>query len=250
MLKAVLFDVDDTLIDWGLFDGPWEAMETKHLHNVFEFICSDVHPLTDVEAYRTEYHRRTRAAWIEARTTLRSPHLGKLLVETAVALGVPGESLDMQACLNAYQWAAVHKTEVFPDVAEALTLLRTHGLRFGLVTNAFHPMTLRDIELGEHGILDFFPECRITAADIGYLKPHPEIFEAALQCLGVKASEAVFVGDNLVADVAGAQAAGMLGVMRVRQGYTLPRTGLVIPDAMITSLMQLPALFDEWFSGW
>jgi putative hydrolase of the HAD superfamily len=106
---------------------------------------------------------------------------------------------------------------------------------------------MRDFELTDHGILDFFPDCRVTAADAGYLKPHPEIFEYALNKLGVSADEAVFVGDNAVADIAGAQGAGMRAILR-RKADRLPATsGLVIPDATITSLRELPAILDAWF---
>lgn len=247
MLKAILFDLDDTLIDWAEFDGPWEVMEDIHLHNVFEYIHKNIHPMDNVNAYIEEYIKRMRQAWMDARTTLRAPHLGTILIDTAEALGVPPNMLKVEACLDAYAWQAVKKTRVFPDVVEALTLLKERGIIMGIVTNAFHPMGLRDKELAQHGILDFFPSCRISAADFGYLKPHREIFETALKCLDVSPDEAIFVGDNLVADVAGAQSAGMLGVLRVTKNYDPSDRHIVQPDAMIHSLLELPALIDDWF---
>jgi HAD superfamily hydrolase (TIGR01509 family) len=246
MLKAVLFDLDDTLIDWSKFTIGWDAMEARHLQNVFEHLCS-LHTLDDVKLFTREYVRRVQDAWIDARTTLRSPHLGRLLVDTAVSLGVPIDSVDMQRCLDSYAWRAVQDTALFPEVIEVLTLLRDRGLKLGFVTNAFHPSPLRDYELTDHGILDFFPDCRVTAADAGYLKPHPEIFEFALNKLGVTADEAVFVGDNAVADIAGAQGAGMLAVLRRKRDKLPATSGLVVPDATITDLRELPAILDKWF---
>lgn len=246
MLKAVLFDIDDTLIDWSKFTAGWDVMEARHLQNVFEHL-STLHTLSDVKTFTREYIRRTQDSWIDARATLRSPHLGRLLVDTAVSLGVPIDVVDMQRCLDSYAWRAVQQTAPFPEVVEVLTLLRDRGLKLGFVTNSFHPSPLRDTELTDHGILDFFPDCRVTAADAGYLKPHPEIFDFALNKLGMTADEAVFVGDNAVADIAGAQGAGMRAILR-RKADRLPvNNGLVVPDATITSLHELPAILDTWF---
>lgn len=250
MLKAILFDLDDTLIDWRGFSGQWDVFEAPHLRYVFDYISQEIHPLDDPDRYTSEYLRRTRDAWAMARSNLRAPHLGQILVESAAALGVPKDRLDMQRCMEVYRWGQVDGTVVFPDVFEVLPTLRDTGLKFGIVTNAFQPMTLRDAEMRLHGLLDFFPDCRISAADVGYLKPHPTIFEYALKCLGTTAAETIFVGDNPVADIAGSQAAGLRAVLRVKQPALPLISGLVVPDAAINTLRELPPILDDWFPGW
>ncbi|MBC8100178.1 MAG: hypothetical protein H7Y11_12100, partial [Armatimonadetes bacterium] len=102
MLKAILFDLDDTLIDWGGFTIGWENMESQHLANVFDHFQFEQRPQIDLKSYTAEYVRRVRESWVEARNTLRAPHLGRLLVDSAVAVGVPIEAVDMQRCLEAY----------------------------------------------------------------------------------------------------------------------------------------------------
>lgn len=250
MLKTVLFDLDDTLLDWSGLTTDWATMETKHLHHVVEFIRSEGHDLGDGHAYAAEFHNRTTAAWAAARTSLRAPHLGSVLVETAVALGVPANALDQRRCLEAYKWGAVEGTAMFPEAPATLKLLHDNGIKVGIVTNAYQPMWLRDVEIQMHGLLDFFPDCRISAADIGYLKPHPAIFQAALQCCGSHADETVFVGDDLEADVAGAQAAGIQAVLRASRRSKPLLGGPVVPDATIQRLDELPAVLDSWFPGW
>jgi putative hydrolase of the HAD superfamily len=250
MLKAILFDLDDTLIDWSNFTDNWEVRESKHLRRVFEYICREVYPLTDWEAYSQAYFQRVRDAWSSARETLIAPHLGRVLIDTAVALGIPEDSLGVEECLRAYSWTAPESTFVFPDVAGALRVLRDRGIRFGIVTNAFQPMTLRDIEMKTHGLLDYFPECRLSAADVGYLKPSPKIFYAALACLGTTPQETLFVGDNPVADIAGAQGVGMKAVMRVKHPSQPLISGLVVPDGAINTLNDLLLLLDKWYVGW
>jgi HAD superfamily hydrolase (TIGR01549 family) len=250
LLKAILFDLDDTLIDWSTFTENWEVREEKHLRSVFDYISREIHPLTDWSAYKQGYFERVRDAWLGARESLIAPHLGRILVEAAVAQGIPDGSLEIQACLDAYRWSAPESTYAFPDVPAALKVLRENNIKIGIVTNAFQPMTLRDIEMKTHGLLDFFPDCRLSAADVGYLKPHPKIFQAALECIGTTAEETVFVGDNPVADIAGAQGAGLKAVMRVKHPSQPLISGLVVPDGAINTLNDLLVLLDKWYPGW
>jgi putative hydrolase of the HAD superfamily len=72
------------------------------------------------------------------------------------------------------------------------------------------------------------------------MKPHRSIFEAALQQAQVTAAEAVMVGDSLKADIEGARAAGMRGILLRRSGE---RPASLAPDiSLITSLYQLHSL--------
>ncbi|NWF68441.1 MAG: HAD family hydrolase [Chloroflexi bacterium] len=251
MLKGILFDLDDTLIDWSDFSDNWEVRELQHLRGVYDYVHREVHPLSvDLETYAQEYYKRVRDAWMGARESLLAPHLGRILLETAQHMGAPADKLDMQRCLDEYRWAAPQSTSAFPDAREGLQILRAHGIRVGIVTNAFQPMSLRDIEMRAHGLLEFFPDCRISAADVGYLKPHPTIFKTALECLGTKPEETLFVGDNPVADIAGAQGAGLKGVLRVKHPTQPLISGVIVPDGAINTLHDLLLLLDKWYPGW
>jgi putative hydrolase of the HAD superfamily len=250
MLKAILFDLDDTLIDWGDFAGDWERIERPHLTKVYEYLCRIDDPTGDLDDFEEAYFRYGQMAWLHARNTMIAPHLGQILVKAAEEIGVPGDALDVEECLRVYDWSAVPGTSPFPDAREGLAMLRDRGIRFGIVTNAYQPMWLRDTEMAEHGLLDFFPECRFSAADVGVVKPHSDIFNTALECLGTSPEETIFIGDNPVADIAGAQAAGMQAVLRVNHHSRPLLSGLVVPDGAINTLMELPAILDDWFPGW
>ena len=75
------------------------------------------------------------------------------------------------------------------------------------------------------------------------MKPHPEAFRALLDAVGVEPAQAVFVGDRLHDDVAGATALGMRTVW-VRND-AVPRAD-VEPDAVIDELAELVAVVDGW----
>ncbi|MFI6436693.1 TIGR01458 family HAD-type hydrolase [Streptomyces sp. NPDC050759] len=78
-------------------------------------------------------------------------------------------------------------------------------------------------------------------------KPSPAFFEAALARLGVRADEALMVGDDIESDVLAAQRAGLTGVL-VKTGKYLPethRSASGTPDHVIDSFADLPALLAE-----
>ena len=250
-LKAVLFDMDDTLIDWEGWSGDWQGIERHHLQGVFDYLAQKQRPLrTSFDAFRELYGQRSRQAWLDARDSLRAPHIGEILMSVLGECGVVAdETVGMKECLEAYCWKPIPGVVVFPDVPRFLKLLQDRGICLGIVTNASQPMWLREAELTAFELLDYFPvhAARISAADVGYLKPHESIFRAALEAVGATAEETVFIGDNPVADVAGAQAMGMKAVLRV--GHPAPHliSGLIVPDAAVNSFDELPAVLDEWF---
>jgi FMN phosphatase YigB (HAD superfamily) len=62
--------------------------------------------------------------------------------------------------------------------------------------------------LAREGLLGRFQTVQISA-EVGFRKPHPRIFEAALQELKLKGEEVLFVGDHPVDDILGARKMGM-----------------------------------------
>ena len=249
-LKAVLFDFDDTLIDWSGVSVNWRDIEATRLERVHDYVASassgyqaSFEKLIDV------YWKRTRRAWSEGRVNLRAPIMPKILLKTLRDLGAADEQLDDQLILEIYDWRAVPGTRVFPDVPPLLELLREQGVKIGIVTNASQPMWMRDAELRTFGLIDYFPDCRISGADAGYLKPHRRIFEMALGRLGTDPEDTVFVGDNPIADIAGAQALGMHAVRRVNPGSSY--NGRVAePHKTLQSFAELPAILDGWYPEW
>jgi HAD superfamily hydrolase (TIGR01509 family) len=250
MIKAILFDLDDTLLDWSGRTQSWDEFNFKHIGYVFSYVHEQLHPLEDLAAFHEVFWQRTLQQWNEAKTTLRAPHVGDLLIETCLEFGVPAERLVLDDLVDAYQWGPIPGVVPFIDVLEVLPRLRQRGLILGLVTNAFQPIRMRARELQAFGLLEYLDErCLVSAADIGYLKPHPHIFRVALQALNLTAEEVIFVGDSREADIAGAQNIGMRAVQRVNEETTKILNAAIVPDAKITNLHQLEALLDSWYPG-
>jgi HAD superfamily hydrolase (TIGR01509 family) len=89
-----------------------------------------------------------------------------------------------------------------------LEALRNRGLKLAIVSNTASPGWLLMPVLEQQGLVERV-DAVVLSSEVGKRKPHPAIFERALAELGVRAEEALFVGDRLDADVYGASRVGM-----------------------------------------
>ena len=94
---------------------------------------------------------------------------------------------------------------LFPDTIEALTDLKRSGLKLGVISNFDNRIYSVMKSLN---ILHFFDTVTLSS-ETGYCKPDREIFDAAIQALGVPASEVLLVGDSLRDDVEAGMRAGL-----------------------------------------
>ena len=126
-------------------------------------------------------------------------------------------------------WEHAHNFDLFDDVFPVLETLREHGLKLGLVSN-----TGRDVdEFLSHHRLTF--DAALSSRVHGKVKPHPTIFRAVLERLGVRPEDAAMVGDSPEDDLQGAKALGMHAFLVDREGL-YPEDEDRLPD-----LSALPA---------
>lgn len=124
---------------------------------------------------------------------------------------------------------------VFPDAESVLQQLRRRGYRLGIVTNG--PKISQRIKLVESGMASLVDVVLISDEE-NIAKPAPEIFIRAADRLGVSVSDCVFVGDNPMTDIRGADSAGMKTVWL--EGYCpWPGDLAITPDSTITRLSEL-----------
>ena len=160
-LRGLLFDFDDTLVDWSGVRLGWREIEAARLTRVCEYVQRKTRDSRlNTSSLLEIYLQRTRAAWAEARLSLRAPHMPSILMGALEERDVAIDRLDAEEVIQAYGWNVVPGAVVFPDVPPALKMLREQGIKLGIVTNASQPMSMRDAELATHGLLEFFPDCR------------------------------------------------------------------------------------------
>jgi putative hydrolase of the HAD superfamily len=135
------------------------------------------------------------------------------------------------------RWMLHENFTLFDDVLPVLEELRRHGQKLGLVSNGERDLD----EFVAHHALEV--DVAIGSRAFGRTKPHPSIFAAALERLGVEPADAAMVGDSYADDIEGARALGMRAFLLDRDGRYPDE-----PDRLPT-LLALPAALGLVSSG-
>jgi HAD superfamily hydrolase (TIGR01662 family) len=147
-------------------------------------------------------------------------------------LDVDGDLLD--EVLRIEQEAWWQGAHLDPAALPLLDMLRANGVRVGVCSNAPYRVRSLHAQLVFLG-LDTHLDAVTFSAEVGWRKPSPRIFAAALRALGTNASATVMVGDSEVHDIAGAHATGMRAVLLCKTGAH-PHTEA---DAVIAALGEM-----------
>ncbi len=189
MIKAILFDLDQTLIDFI-------TMKKK---------------ASEKAAY----------AMVKAGLKIEKKTAGKELFDFYLKNGIDGNTAFQEfikkhngemsdkilaAALNAYLDAKRHYVKPYPEVIPILKKLKKKGIKLAIVTDA--PRLKAYMRLDAMGITDFF-DVVVGFEDTGEQKPSCLPFRKALKELSIKPEEAMMVGDWPDKDVLGAQKVGM-----------------------------------------
>ena len=209
-VQAVLFDLDDTLVDTAAaFAAAVAAVAEEFLPHLEParypevlatwradtggYYQAHVDGLID---YRTQ--RRSRAEQIQERFD------GKALSEAGF-----GRWTQVWDRAFTTSWVA------FDDAVPALSALRSAGLGVGCVTNAAESQ--QRAKLAATGLTETVP-LLVTLDTFGVGKPDPRVFHEAVRRLDVPAQRVLYVGDEPVIDARAASAAGLRGVWLDRPG--------------------------------
>jgi putative hydrolase of the HAD superfamily len=206
--RAVLLDALGTLVE---LEPPWPLLQStlarRHGIAVSE---SDAKPamLAEMAYYRSHHHE---GADEDSLAELRL-RCARVLRENLPQAGSLGDEEMVEALLDCLRF------NPYPDAAPALAALRAAGLRLAIVSN--WDCSLRSVlaDLGLAGAVDAI----VVSAEVGARKPDTQIFLAALEQLRRGPDEAVFVGDSLETDVAGARAAGVRALLLERDAPATP----------------------------
>lgn len=239
--RAVLFDFGDTLVCFGPVDK--KAMFEKAAWRTYRMWARRNRRMPD---YRRFYlHHWFAMRWQFAKTLVLRRELDtmRMLRRASRKLWLSGSSdFFEELAWNWYKPLAEVAT-VEPCTPDVLQKLTDDGYQLAIVSNTFIPGFVLDRHLAQLGLLHFFPT-RIYSSDVGYRKPSPRIFQAALEALEVPAHHAAFIGDLPEIDLRGARRVGMHAVWR-----RPPEAHETVPEdcAVIDSLGELPEALQRFF---
>ena len=229
--KGIGFDWAYTLMHLGSED------DVVPLKKVFDYLSSKNLSLPDFKEFLDETRKIFFPMIEESRLTNKEARFEVVLQKIIHQFEIPlnGE-ITLGNLLEIYYMEVYSKRKLYPEVMSVLNSLKSMGVRMGVVSNTTNPRFMKENEMQAAGLKTYF-EFAIYSSDTPYRKPHPSIFELAIENLGMKPEEILFVGDNLSLDIVGAKSVGMKSAWVNRGRKKIPAG--VEPDYELHSLEDL-----------
>jgi putative hydrolase of the HAD superfamily len=236
-VKAVLFDMFDTL----MMIEKDHAFYSPALRAAYGFLAENGVSVS-FEEFSRVYVEARDALYAKADVNLEEPHFNVRISDALKRLGYEyGVSDGLVVGATDAFCEAFMKYVNIDENAERI-LQKLHGkYKLGIVSNFAIPECVTKL-LEKEGLTGFFDVVVVSGA-VNKRKPSVEIFTKALEQLGVKAQDAVFVGDTVDADVQGAKAAGMRTIYIERR--LQKDAEAACPDQTIKNLNQLSKTIER-----
>ena len=240
-LRAVLFDLGGTLM---YEHATWDAINARADEALTNYLRAEGLEL-NLSTFPREFRKRLRKYFQQREKDLLETTYSFVLRDVLKDKGygdVPENTLrnalDQLFAITQTNWVLEE------DTLPTLQKLEEDGYRMGLISNAGDDQDVQQLAR-RFGIARYF-DFILTSAACSYRKPHRRIFELALSNWYFLPSEAVMVGDNLDADIRGAQRVGLFAVwLSRRAGEPTEEQRTIKPDASIAALSELPAFLDH-----
>lgn len=192
-MKAVLFDLDNTLVDW-------KTMKHKACDSALNAMIEAGLKMTHADAKKLLFEM------YEEHGVEDQKIFDKFLKKT---IGKVDYRI-LSEGIAAYRSSKNDWLVPYPNVRETLEFLSNNGIKLGVVSDA--PRMSAWLRLAEMQLSKYF-DVVITFDDTKQFKPSPKCFKSALKELGVNAKEVFFVGDNPERDIKGAKDLGMVTIL-------------------------------------
>ena len=238
--RAVVFDLGGTLVQWP----DWEDGAAAKWSRAF-----DAWRATDecITAPRDDFVAAMRASekahWERVEREQWSGPPAGLVRDGFRRLRLSVGERAVLAVLDGYARAVAGWCTVFADTRDTLATLRARGYRLGLLSNTWWAAEWHNADLAAHGLADLL-DALVYTSDLERSKPHPSAFREIASRLDVDPEACAMIGDRQIDDVSGARAVGMRAIWR-RNDSGFP-TSDVVPDAIVDTLAELPALLRSW----
>lgn len=234
-LKAVLFDIDDTLYSTTAFARSARRNAVRAMVQ-----CGIRLPEEEVANELDEVIREFGSNF--------EHHYDKLLMRLAhESWAGANPALIVAAGVVAYHDTKFQELHPFPDVRPLLSGLRGAGLRTGIIT---HGLTVKQAEkLVRLRILPYLDPGAIFISDqVGISKPNPKLYALALRSMKLSAADVMYVGDNLLHDIEPPKSLGMVSVWTRRAAKPGQDSANIVPEHAIEDFRQLAAILREKYA--
>lgn len=242
-IQAVLFDLDDTLIDWSKKTLDWKVYYQGCIGNVYDYLLAQGVGLPGRDKFTHLFHQNIRNEWDTLRQNWIGGHFRNVLTDTLTECALDPAQFDSDQLMRVFGWYPMPGVVPFDDTHPVLSQLQAQGYKIGLITNSYFPMWMRDVEMEAYGLTDYF-DVALTSGDVGYFKPHPAVYHHTLNLLDTQPENAIYIGDRPANDVAGANEAGLTSVF-IHPPHLERQLNGIKPDFTITTLSELLPILEQ-----
>jgi putative hydrolase of the HAD superfamily len=243
--QAILFDLFDTLIDFRVERFPLVRFRNAVHHSTGEIVYQTLqhhYPHISFELFYESFFQTYKNLDERRNRTRREIPAHERFREMLIRVGI-----DSPPDVIVEELVRVHMEQLFQAMtfpSSRRTVLETLRPRYrlGIVSNFDNPPTARRA-LNHYDLTPFFDPI-VISGEIGWRKPHAEIFLAALHGLGVSAEQVLFVGDTPWADIVGAKEIGM-DVVWIDHRVTPFDPGFPPPNVTIGDFEEILSVIHE-----
>jgi HAD superfamily hydrolase (TIGR01549 family) len=243
-IQAVLFDLGETLINFGQVDAA--ALFKQGGKLAYDFLRGLNQPTGPLSLFLLRHLLIIRFFQLLSSITGRDFDSFELLKKTERMRGV--SLTDEQWRQFGWLWYEPlgRLGNIEPDLAQTLEKLKSAGLKLGILSNTFVNAFMLEKHLEQFNLPGYF-SVRLYSYQFKYRKPNPKIFVDAAQMIGCLPENVLYVGDRLDNDVAGSTKANMTPILK--RAYT--NAGKPIPQnvSVIDNISELPELISQINGG-
>jgi putative hydrolase of the HAD superfamily len=239
-IKAVLFDLGETLLNFGRFSPTRVFRQGARLS--YEYLKSCSQTVGSFEYYCWWNLIALRIRHLISNITQKDFNSSALLRGIGKRKGIRLDRHQWQEFSWLWYEPLSKIATVEPDIKQTLAKLKALGLKLGIVSNTFVSGRSLERHLEQVGILEFFP-VRLYSYEYDFRKPNRRLFKIAAERIGEAAEHIAYVGDRIDKDIKPALRFGMQPILKA--AYT--NAGKNVPDGTweIARLVELPALIAK-----
>jgi putative hydrolase of the HAD superfamily len=208
-IDGVLFDYGDTLV---AFSRPAAALAEAEQQILAALAASGRGSLTPAGLHGVLDNVEREVAAHQRSGAVEEIDIAAVSRSAYADIGVDLDDAVLDDLLRIEQEAWWRGARLDPKAIPLIDSLRDQGVRVGLCSNAPYRVATLHAQLAFLG-LDSHLDAATFSAEVGWRKPSPRMFDAALRGLGTAADRTVMVGDSETADILGAHGAGMRAVL-------------------------------------
>lgn len=227
--SLVFFDADDTLFDFS------KSQEIAFRESILHF---NINYHTD--SLYSEYKKSNKNLWAKLEHgSINSDELRLLRFKNIFEMHKINQ--DPKIFGDYYIEKISKSTHILPYALQICEFIKSKNLKIGIITNGFTDTQKNRFQSSV--LFPFFDSITISE-ETGYRKPQPEIFEIALQKHeNIQKQEVLMVGDNLRADISGANEFGIDSCWFHKSGGS-PKYD-IFPKYIISELEQLKKILSK-----